>query len=177
MDILTKYHTVKKNGHEIKVPEGTEIFELDEKVVVLHRFGTVTIFMRDVFVELNVNFHNGYKSAFLFNNKDKSVFEFGYKSLNVLFNNRVVVTKKLRNMLTQSLKIYLLPLDPSDPDYNDGRRYYTVDEQKVKRNAGKAKKSQASRENSEDIKTEQHNPFDNNYLNVDISMEAAFSVM
>jgi hypothetical protein len=175
MDILTDYQAVSINGHEIRVPVGTEIFQTSSKFVILHKFGSVFITMKEQFVETEVNYHDGYKALFLFNQQDKALFEFGYKTLNILFNQRVNVTKKLRNMQTQSIKLHLLPLDPSDPEYNDGRKYYTVDEQRIHRNAGKPKESQAKRENNKDVKEDQFNIFET--VDADISMEAAFSVM
>ena len=175
MDILTDYQAVSINGHEIIVPVGTEIFQTSSKFVILHKFGSVFITMKEQFVETEVNYHDGYKALFLFNQQDKALFEFGYKTLEIFFEEPVEVTKKLRNMVTESMKIHLLPLNPGDPEYNDGRKYYTVDKQRAHRNAGKQKESQAKRKKNKDVKEDQFNIFET--VDADISMEAAFSVM
>jgi hypothetical protein len=175
MDILSKTTTVFGNGHTLKVPEGTEIFKIEDKIVLLVRYGSVYIMPKEHFVELTVNFYDGYKASFVFDQNDPAYIELTDTKLNVAFNNRVKVSKKDRNMLTQFLKLHLLPLTPMDSDYKDGRKYYTVDEQKPHRNASKPKESQAKRENNEDVKEDQFNIFEN--VDADISMEAAFSVM
>jgi hypothetical protein len=166
MNITVEPLVLNKNGYTVNLLEGVHYEEDDNHLRVQTDCGILNIFFKSDRVEIFARHNNLKENSFLFENIEDAIFSINHCTFEAIFPEKVELFANERKvLLTQNLSLHLLPLDPSDPNFHKGRKYYTVDVQK----------KQYTRESRKPAKEDMDNIFEN--MQADVSMETVFNVL